>query len=64
MGDAGSWTGVAVFLGLSPMAVAMVLNVFEAEALLPWEQGSCLLLYISIRKAVGVGGEHVPGRRL
>lgn len=35
MGDAGSWTGVADFLGLSPMAVAMVLNFFEGEGLLP-----------------------------
>jgi hypothetical protein len=48
MGDTGSWTGVAVFLGLSPMAVAMVLNFFEAESLLPWEQGSGLLFYKSI----------------
>jgi hypothetical protein len=55
MGDAGSWTGVAVFLGLSPMAVAMELNVFEAEGLLPWEQGSCLLFYKSIRKVGRVG---------
>jgi hypothetical protein len=43
MGVAGSWTGVTVFLGLSPMAVAMVLSFFEAESLLPWEQNSCLL---------------------
>jgi hypothetical protein len=42
MGVTGSWTGAAVFLGLSPMAVAM-LNFFEGEGLLPWEQGSCLL---------------------
>lgn len=39
------------------MAVAMVLNVFEAEGLLPWEQGNCLLFYKSIRKGVGVGKE-------
>ncbi len=45
MGDTGSWTGVAGFLGLNPMAVAMVLNVFEAEGLLAWEMGSCLLFY-------------------
>jgi len=63
MGDAGSWTGVAVFLDLSPMAAAMVLRVFEGEGLLPWEQGSCLLLYKSIRKAVGVGEGHELGRR-
>jgi hypothetical protein len=42
MGDTGSLTGVAVFLGLSPMAVAMVLNFFEAEGLPPWERGSGL----------------------
>lgn len=35
MGDAGSWTGVTVFLDLSPIAVAMVLSVFAAEGLLP-----------------------------
>jgi hypothetical protein len=45
MGVTGSWTGVAVFLGLSPMAVAIVLSFFEAEGLLPWELGSCLLFY-------------------
>lgn len=50
MGGTGSWTGVAVFLGLSPMAVAIVLNLFEAEGLPPWEQGSGLLFYKSIRK--------------
>jgi hypothetical protein len=37
------------------MAVAMVLNFFEAEGLLPWEQGSCLLFLKWIRKGVGVG---------
>jgi hypothetical protein len=63
MGDAGSWTGVTVFLDLSPMAVAMVLSVFAAEGLLPWEQGSCLLFYQSIRKAVE-WGRHELGRRL
>jgi hypothetical protein len=36
-------TAVAVFLGLSPMAVAMVLSFFEAESLLPWGLGSSLL---------------------
>ena len=55
MGDTGSWTGVAVFLGLSPMAVAMVLNFFDVEGLLPWGQDCCLLFFKSIRKAVGVG---------
>ena len=45
MGVTGSWVGVAVLLGLSPMAVAIVLSFFEAEGLLPWEQGSCLLFY-------------------
>lgn len=55
MGETGSWTGVAVFLGLSPMAVAMVLNVFEGEGLLAWGQGSCLLFYESIRKWVEWG---------
>jgi hypothetical protein len=38
------------------MAVAMVLSVFEAEGLLPWEQGSCLLFFFkSIRKGVEWG---------
>jgi hypothetical protein len=56
MGVTGSWTGAAVFLGLSPMAVAM-LNFFEGEGLLPWEQGSCLLFFKSIRKGVWRRGD-------
>ena len=43
MGDGGSLAAVAVFLGFSPMAVAMVLSFFEAESLLPWGQGRSLL---------------------
>ena len=45
MRDAGSLTAVAVFLGLSLMAAAVVLSLFEAESLLPWGQGSSLLFY-------------------
>ena len=64
MGDAGSWAEVAVFLGLNPMAVAMVLNFFEAESLVPWGVGSCLLFYQHIRKEVEWGGGYILGRRL
>jgi hypothetical protein len=56
MGVAGSGARVGVFLGLSPMAVAMVLNFFAAEGLLPWEQGSCLLFY-NLQINYGGGGE-------
>lgn len=55
MGDAGSLAGVVVFLGLSPKAVAMVLNFFDAVSLVPWGHGSCLLFYKYIRKSVDVG---------
>ncbi len=36
MGDVGSSAGVRTFLGLSPMAEAIVLNFLEPESLFPW----------------------------
>ena len=66
MGDTGSGTGVGAFLGLSPIAVAMLLSFFEAEGLLPWGwgQGSCLLYTNQLGRRWEWRGGHELGGRL